>query len=256
MRSRISRSRPLVLAFAIGASSLVGPLGCESANALDPGQALGRNRVVGEPPAKEPGNVPVPIPITPALGESCHSDDPKRICLGLKYVVYRDSTGEPVVTPQSAVNNVRAINAIWGQCNIAFQIDRFSPVKPVDYELRYQTGNYSELEDIRNTFEDSSALLIVTTGTWDRTGSLGNTGANAWTAMPGGGPYGAILERPVGTFSNIIAHEIGHYLNLLHVQDKTDIMNPIIYSSSTKLTEAQCNTARSASSFFWHKMYR
>jgi hypothetical protein len=75
--------------------------------------------------------------------------------------------------------------------------------------------------------------------------------------MPGGGgPFGAILERPVASFANIIAHELGHYLNLYHVSDATDIMNPIIYSSSTKLTSSQCATARSAASFFWSKMYR
>jgi hypothetical protein len=232
--------------------------GCE-ANALNPGQVLDRNRIIGQPgpsPASFAPSTGGQVPGSPAVGDSCHSDDPGRICLGLRYVAYRDSTGEPVVSPEAALKNIGVINSVWGQCRIAFQIDQYRAIKPADYKLRYQTANYSELEDIRNAFADDGEMLIVTTGTWDRKGSLGTTGANAWTAMPGGAPYGAILERPVGTFSNIIAHELGHYLNLNHLSDVNDIMNPIIYSTSTKLSAEQCNTARSAAAFFWAKMYR
>jgi hypothetical protein len=245
------------LACALSVSAFVG---CEApANALDPGRALlGRDHIVGEPGPIPGGHESGghPSAVVPAIGDSCHTDDPKRICLGLKYVVYRDSSGEPVLSAQNAVNNVRAINGIWNQCSIAFQIDHFEAVKPADHDLRYQTANYPELDDIRNAFGDDSTLLIATTGTWDRTGSLGNTGANAWTAMPGGGPYGAVIERPVATFANIIAHELGHYLNLLHVGDTTDIMNAIIYTTSTKLSEKQCSTARAAAAFFWSKAFR
>jgi hypothetical protein len=251
--------RRLSIALACAVSVVVF-VGCEApANALDPGQVLGRDHVVGQPgpipSGHEPGNNPAPGPQI-IVGDSCHSDDPSRICLAIKYVVYSDSTGAPVVSQANAINNIRSVNQVWRQCNLGFQIDQWLVVRPSDYQLQYQTANYPELDDIRNSFDDDSTLLLVTTGTWNRAGTLGNTSANAWTAMPGGGPYGAILERPVGTFANIIGHELGHYLNLLHVNDTLDLLNPIIYTNSTKLTPDQCNTARAAAGFFWARMYR
>lgn len=235
-------------------------VGCETpANALDPAQILGRDHVIGEPGPIPSGHDSSPDPVPgpkPSIGESCHSSDPKHVCLSIKYVVYRDATGAPVVDAGNAVSNVRAINQVWSQCNLGFQIDQYLAVRAVDYQLSYQTANMSELDEIRTTFEDSSSLLVVTTGPWDRSGTLGSTSANAWTSMPGSGPYGVVLERSVGTFANIIGHELGHYLNLLHVTDSTDLLNPIIYSNSTRLNQDQCNTARAAASFFWSKMYR
>ena len=103
---------------------------------------------------------------------------------------------------------------------------------------------------------DPDASGLVTTGTWDRSGSLGETTANAWTSMPGGGPYGSVLERPVGLNSHLIAHEIGHYMNLVHVSDSGAMMNPIIYSTSNRISATQCKTARSAALYFWAQMIR
>jgi hypothetical protein len=248
---------PSALACVLSLSSV---LGCEApANALDPGQVLGIDHVLGEPGPIPLGQQPGPVPVLggqPVVGDTCHSDDPQHICLAVKYVVYRDSTGAAIVDQATAINNIRAVNQIWNQCNIGFQIEQYVPVIPADYQLNYRTANFTELDDIRTTFDDDTTLLLVTTGTWDRTGTLGNSGANAWTSMPGGGPYGAVLERPVGTFSNIIGHELGHYMNLLHLSNNLDVMNPIIYTNSTQVNSGQCTTARAAASFFWAKMYR
>ncbi|OFZ18671.1 MAG: hypothetical protein A2X94_14280 [Bdellovibrionales bacterium GWB1_55_8] len=191
-----------------------------------------------------------------AVGPSCQSDDPNWICLGLKYVVYRENGADPIVSELETLKNLEVINNLWSQCNIGFQVDQYVAAGPGEYKLKFRTANISELDEIREAFNDDTALLVVTTGAWDRTGSLGNSGANAWTAMPGGPPYGAILERPVASFSNIIAHEIGHYLNLLHADDSTFLMNPIIYKRSTRISSADCRRARSAARDFWSKMLR
>jgi hypothetical protein len=221
--------------------------------------------IVSGPPAKIPpgegdssggpvgGGDP---PSSPTIGESCSSSDSTRYCVGLKYVVYADSQGTPVVSKEEAINNVKAVNSLWAQCNIAFQIDEFLPEDPVSYALRFNTASNSELDLIRRNFLDSDTLLLVTTGKWDRTGSLGSTGANAWAAMPGDGLYGVIMESPVGTYSNIIAHELGHYLNLGHYSSTTNLMNALIYSTSTQLTSSQCSAARSAVSYWWKAMLR
>ncbi len=190
------------------------------------------------------------------LGDTCSSKDPQDFCIGLKYVVYKDSDGNPLIDKQSSIKNTKKMNQIWSQCHIAFQIDEYLPADPNQYGLKFNTTDDSELDQIRKTFNDNSHFLVVTTGSWDRTGSLGNTAANAWTSVPGDNSYGVVLESPVGTFSNIIAHELGHYMNLFHVDDTTDLMNPIIYNDSTQLTQDQCDTARSAINQFWTAMLR
>lgn len=193
------------------------------------------------------------------VGDSCSTrNDPNHVCLGLKYVAYEvpEDNDPATVTEQQALANVQGINRIWQQCDLAFEINEFDTVDPTADDLPYDIANYSDLESIRRDFGVANALLVVTTGKWDRAGSLGDTSANAWTALPGGAPYGAVLEEPVATFSNIIAHELGHYLNLSHVPDATDLMNPVIYATSSELTAAQCQTARSAATYFWWRMLR
>ncbi|MCM2279081.1 MAG: M10 family metallopeptidase domain-containing protein [Oligoflexia bacterium] len=195
-------------------------------------------------------------PDPPVTGESCRNGDPERVCLALRYVVYRDAAGVPLVSREEAIRNVRQINSVWARCNLGFQIEEYLPVNPESSGLRFRTADYPELDEIREAFGNGQTLLVTTTGSWDRTGGLGDTGANAWTSMPGSGPYGAILERSVGTYANIIAHELGHYLNLLHVNDPADLMNPIIYASSTALYANQCASARKAARTFWQRMLR
>jgi hypothetical protein len=179
------------------------------------------------------------------------------IRLALKYVIYEDPiTHRPVVSHEQALTNLRVINSIWHQCGIGFELEDFVVLDVADRNLNFGIGNYPELDDVRGEFADESTLLIVTTGAWNRKGSLGDSPANAWTSMPGSAPYGAVLERSVGAFSNIVAHELGHYLGLMHSDNRGDLMNPIIYNSSISLTADQCKLARSAASQYWQKMMR
>jgi hypothetical protein len=229
-----------------------------AAGILDPGQVLTRDHVIGGAgPIPSRGDTGVGgTGAAPVLGESCRSDDINQICLGIKYVVYKDTANVPVIDQQAAAANIQTINRLWGQCKIGFQIDQYQAIDPAEIQLKLALSNFGDLDQARRVFADDDMLLIINTGAWDRSGSLGSTGANAWTSMPGGPPYGAVIEKPVAKFANIIAHELGHYLNLYHDNDATDLMNPIIYSNSTQLKPSQCATARSAAAFFWTKMYR
>jgi hypothetical protein len=190
-----------------------------------------------------------------SLGTSCSSDDPNKICLAVSFVAY-SKDGKEVVTEAQAEQDIQGINKVWEQCGVAFELDKYAAVNPVDYKLDYNTRNQADLDDVRRAFMDNETLLVTVTGTWDRTGTLGNTGANAWTSMPGEGIYGAILEDTVGTFSNIIGHELGHYLSLDHVSDTSNLMNPVIYDSSIQLSQDQCNSARAAAGSYWKAMQR
>lgn len=187
---------------------------------------------------------------------SCHSDDPNKICVGLKYVSYTDSSGKPVVSAADAAKNLTGINSEWAQCGVAFQIDQYQSVNPKDLGLTFNTANNDELDKIRTALQDSNHMLVVTTGDWDRSGSLGNTGANAWTSMPGAGPYGTVLEANVGTFANIIAHELGHYMGLDHVSDQSMLMNPTIYEGKLTISQDECKTVRDTVNSVWGAMKR
>lgn len=190
------------------------------------------------------------------IGSPCHSSDPNHFCIGLRFVVYQSNTGVPVLSEQQSLDNIDGINSIWNACNIEFQMDQYLAVDSEAYRLQFNTRDISELDKIRSAFQSDSEFLIVTTGRWNRTGSLGKSTANAWTNMPGQGVYGVVMESSVGTFANIVAHELGHYLSLGHLNDPLDVMNPVIYDSSTALTTNQCLQAQAAVNDFWKKMSR
>src|SRR5262249_8570274 len=119
------------------------------------------------------------------LGPSCTGNDLGKLCLGLKYVVYKDSSGNPVANEQEAIANLARMNELHSACGISFQIDEFDEIDPRQVGLPFHISELSDLDQIRSRFGDSDRLLIVTTGSWGRGGSLGETSANAWTAMPG-----------------------------------------------------------------------
>jgi hypothetical protein len=232
--------------------------GCGAApGAADPALLLGASNVVGSYgpiTAGTPAGPGAAAPPRASVGPSCSGQG---TCLALKYVSYIDpATGAPVIGSDEAVQNLSGINQLWAACGVQFEIEQYAPVDPARYSLNFSTASYAELDQIRGAFAQSGELLVVTTGPWDRSGDLGSSEANAWTAMPGGPLQGTVLEAPVGGIANMIAHELGHYLNLSHVADELDLMNPIIYSSSDNLTADQCGTVRSATAFFWPQMYR
>jgi hypothetical protein len=199
-----------------------------------------------------PGKIPPGIDPVPGAGTGCDSDDPKHICLAVKYVTYEDSAGTPTLTEDEVRSNLKGINALWSQCNVSFALKRYASVDPSDYGLLYQPTTQSSLNTIRSKLNDGDSLLVVSTATW--AGSLGAGSANAWTMLPGGGPYGVVLERPVDDNANLIAHELGHYLNLDHVSDSYAMMSPVIYERSENIYDSQCATARSAAKYFWSDM--
>ena len=165
------------------------------------------------------------------------------ITMAVKYVALTNEQGKSPIT-QAGVDKVTAeMNKYWAQCNLQFVTDSYSQASAKDHGVEYNTSSMGELDKYRSQFDDSKSLLVVDTGSW-----VDMAPANAWTAMPGdGGPMGAIIEGSVADYSQIIAHELGHYMGLDHVSDKSNMMNPVIYDNSTQLTSEQCATARQIS---------
>lgn len=222
-------------------------------NGADNGEVLGYDQVQG-PPTTIPttggggtGGAGSGTSTKPALGDSCHGSVDR--CLALKYVVHKDSTGTPIVSQTQALANLTTINSLWKQCGIGFQIDSYIEANPADYNLSVAPASMTELDSIRRAYVDDTTLLVATVGEW-------SFSANAWTAMPGGSPYGAIMEKSVGTYAPIIAHEIGHYLNLDHAGSQEYLMYYMIYSTSTLISASDCAAANAAIDYFWPKMLR
>ena len=191
------------------------------------------------------------------VASSCGAPLEGKLALALKYVTYRDPSGAAVVDEAAAKGNLAAVNTVWATCEIAFQLDEFKEVDPAAYGLKFSTRDLSELEAIRGAFSTRNEFLLVTTGPWDRSGTLGTSQANAWTAMPAvQGLFGAVMEEKVGDFAAMIAHELGHYLGLEHVNDSHDVMNPLIYSYSKSLSADQCKAARASVGAFWTSALR
>lgn len=190
--------------------------------------------------------------LSATIGDSCLSADRQKICMGIHFVSYENSEGIAMADATEALKIVNTLNRLWGSCGISFQVEKYQSVNPVRYGLSFAEESQNEVDDIRRTFAlPSNTLLAVTTGPWD-------TAVNAWTTMPGEGPYGAIMESGSVRYGDgiIYAHEFGHYLGLDHVSDSSDLMNPVIYTTSTKLEDQQCNTARQTAKAYWSEMLR
>lgn len=190
----------------------------------------------------------------PAIGDSCVSDDASKICLGLRYVVYRSADGTSASDDASVLENLRVMNSIWASCNIQFQVDELLYADPAEKGLLFNPTTQSQLTSVRQAYETNSTLLLVTTGLW--AGSLGSGSANAWATMPGGSPNGVVLESAVHDYSNIYAHEIGHSLNLDHYGATSNVMSSVIYTSSNTLTSGQCTEAQDAIDSWMTRMMR
>lgn len=205
-------------------------------------------------PSISPSASPLPspsLPPTAQVGESC-TGDPSRTCLAIHFVSYTNSLGVPTATTTQAATIVRTMNQLFAPCAIGFQIEKYEAVDPTQYNLDYGANSQNQLNRIRQTFDlPSNQLLAVTTGPW-------GTSVNAWTNMPGEGVYGAIMESSIVNYGNgiIYAHEFGHYLGLDHASSSSNLMNPIIYTTSTQLSASQCQIAQRSLHAYWADMIR
>jgi hypothetical protein len=240
--SFVSRGASLGAAFAFTAIALSG---CNSGGAAGETPSAGAAPQANNSSGSTGDNSGL---VTP----SCVNGDANHICLAVQFVSYKDSNGTPVANENQVKTIVNTMNNLFAQCNIGFQVEKYEQVDPTQVGLSYGANSQNEVDQIRNTYgTEKNMLLAVNTGPW-------GTAVNAWTNMPGSAPYGAIMEQSIVDYGNgiIYAHEFGHYLGLDHVSDQSDLMDAIIYTSSTTLTSDQCATARQTATQFWAAMNR
>jgi hypothetical protein len=191
--------------------------------------------------------------ITPERSRQSDVNTPPLIRLAVKYVVYQDASGNPVISKKTARKVTDGINQLYKSCNIEFVPEKFEPVQPQKIGLEFNTQSMNELDPIRAQFAEASRLVVINTGDWNHN-SMGS--ANAWTAMPGSIPAGAIIEANAASFAGIVAHELGHYLSLDHINESVNVMNPVIYESSSRFETWQCEEMRKSAYDHWRSMMR
>ena len=215
-----------------------------AASSAPAGSTTGGSTSGGGPTGGGTSNVPV--------GESCQGGDANHVCLAVHFVTYKDPSGIPVVNETLAAAIIHGMNQIWKQCDVGFQIEKYEQVDPTQFQLSYGSQSENELTQIRQTWANpNNELLGVTTGPW-------GTNTTAWTAMPGTGPYGAVMSADISNYGNGVtyAHEFGHYIGLDHVSDPANLMNPVTYTTSVALDSSQCQTAVDTAKSFWPAMLR
>lgn len=195
-----------------------------------------------------PGGMSTPTLPAPELNQTPADakTSARHLTLALKMVSYQDAQGQPILSQDQAKKVVDGINALYATCNLSLVLEDYQSVKPGDQGLALNPSTMAELDQIRAKYNDPSRLFVVDTGRWDPSGGLGADGANAWTMMPGEATSGAVLESTVADNAPLVAHELGHYLNLDHVQNPSDMMNPVIYPESTQIESWQCDQMRDA----------
>lgn len=166
---------------------------------------------------------------------------PGHMTLAVKFVELDGPDGTPDLDRAGAERVIAGVNTIFAGCNMHLRIESFQVADPAALRVPFDLVSMDELGPLRGTFDDPRMLVVIDTGAWNHS-EMGP--ANAWTAMPGESPAGAVLENSVASNGGITAHELGHYLGLSHVSDTADLMNPIIYTYSTGLDAAQCSVMR------------
>ncbi len=197
---------------------------------------------------------PTPTPTPANTGSttsypSCVSSDVNHICIGLKIVSYQDSAGVPVITEADAITLVNGMNAVWSQCNIAYQLEVYQLVDPNTRGLTYSPNWQTESDKIRTTFADNVRFLVVAVGPW-------SSGTIAVTMMPESGIYGTIVDQQYSHNALTVGHELGHYQGLYHLNNSSNLMSPYIGANTSGLQTNQCSIARSTDNTDWPLMLR
>lgn len=201
-------------------------------------------------PTSFPKTLATPTPVK-AVGAypSCVNSDPNHICIGLKMVSYQDSSGVPVISEADSLTMIDSMNAIWSQCNIAFQLEVYQSVDQDALNLSYSPDWHTESDIAREQFKDPARFLVIAVGPW-------SSGTIAVTQMPETGLYGTMVDKQYSHNAMTVGHELGHYQGLYHVNDTGNLMSAYIGSNTKSLDLDQCTAARATDNLDWQMMMR
>src|SRR4051812_40219593 len=74
------------------------------------------------------------------------ASDPNHLTLALKFVEYKDSAGQVVLSADEVKTVVHGINLLYQSCNLHFRVDSYLPVDPKEYGLHFNLTAMSEMD--------------------------------------------------------------------------------------------------------------
>lgn len=182
------------------------------------------------------------------------------LTIAVKYISFNSADGGTVVDEAAARNVVDKMSHYWRQCNIQFALEQYQTISPSDIGARYNPANYSELDEMRIAAHSDMHLIMIATGSWNRSGSLGNSGSNCYSSFPGDAAEGIVCEQKSAAKEAMMAHEAGHWVNLRHTNSpgtdgvddtnsgnvSNNLMDHVVATYHDDLTAGQCYRAREA----------
>ena len=172
--------------------------------------------------------------------------DVEPVTIALRYLAFKDPRqGKAVIDESAVARMVSRMNQVWAQCQVSFRLDDYAALDPARYGARFNPANFAELDRLREATRDTRYLTMISTGKWDRSGDLGDSGSNCYSSFPSDSADGIVCEARVAANPLLHAHEAGHWLNLKHTKGR-DLMNHFVGATNDVLTHDQCVLARSA----------
>lgn len=194
----------------------------------------------------------------PSAQEVAGSDE--MLTIAVRYLAFTDSSGAPVAQNGAVQQMVEGMSRYWRQCAIQFSLEEYQSIDAGSIGARYNPSNYSELDEMRMATQNDSQLTVIGTGAWNRSGSLGASGSNCYSSFPGDRAEGIVCEFKSAAKDFMMAHEVGHWLNLRHTNSPStdavddthsgnvagNLMDHVVATSHDKMTPGQCYRAREA----------
>lgn len=173
------------------------------------------------------------------------SKNNEELTVAVRYMSFRESSGGAIVDEATVKGMMGKISDVWSQCNISFVLEAYEVLDPSGIGAKMSPNSFYDIDTLRTKLQTDSDLLMVATGPWGRDGDLGNP--NCYSSFPGDEADGIVCEQKVTGNGNLLAHEVGHWLDLVHTSTGgTNLMSPVISPANSEISADQCATARTA----------
>lgn len=137
--------------------------------------------------------------------------------IALGVAIYALSIGSaPAVSRTEAESWFEGATRIWNQCGVRLQFEQYKMINAELASLPYQPKNQADLEKIRRSVFESDYVNISVTGEWQGAPFAASA---AYTNFPNASLLGTVAQIAATKTPTLLAHELGHYFNLLHVDD-------------------------------------
>lgn len=142
----------------------------------------------------------------------------------------------------------KKVNRIWAPCRITFQPEKQWMVDPAEHGLwPLKAGSISDLQVIIASLWDPRFLEVLVLGkTLDSDGiSFAGFAISSIGDYTEKDPSGVVIRDVHVNDGMVLAHELGHLLNLQHTDRDNALMQPKHSSDSdTELNAAECEIAQ------------